>query len=63
MGTEAIYRRWLSGEIEWDQDLSERFSVLIVDKKAAHITYVTDLMMFIPVYRFKGKTPPFWELT
>lgn len=58
-GTEAIYRRWLSGAIEWDQDLSGPFSVLIVDKKAGHITYVTDLMMFIPVYRFRRENALF----
>src|SRR5699024_10278447 len=31
-GTEAIYNRWLEGNIKWDQDLSGPFVVLIIFK-------------------------------
>lgn len=53
VGTKAVYERWLSGEIKWDEDLSGPFVVLIVDKSTRQITYVTDLMLFIPIYRYR----------
>ena len=51
-GAQAIYDRWVSGKIQWDEDLSGPFAVLIVDKKSLKITCITDLMMFIPVYQY-----------
>ena len=51
-GTRRIYDRYLSGEISWTKDLSGPFAVLAVDKGRAALSCITDLMMFIPAYRF-----------
>ncbi|NRQ42156.1 hypothetical protein HRH59_06190 [Rheinheimera sp. YQF-2] len=51
-GTQALYQRWLSGELQWDSDLSGPFVVLIVDKQRQTLSCITDLMMFIPVYQY-----------
>ncbi|MGP9801288.1 asparagine synthase-related protein [Rheinheimera sp. NSM] len=51
-GTQALYRRWLSGELQWDSDLSGPFVVLIVDKQHRTLSCITDLMMFIPAYQY-----------
>ena len=51
-GTRAIYERWLSGKMQWDEDLSGPFTVLIVDKKKTEVICITDLLMFIPVYQY-----------
>jgi hypothetical protein len=50
IGTRAILERVLSGDIDWDEDLSGPFVVLLVDKVRAMARCLTDLMMFIPVY-------------
>lgn len=52
-GTKAVYERWLNGQIIWDEDLSGPFAVFVVDKFANHITYVTDMMLFIPIYCYR----------
>ena len=52
-GTKAVYERWLKDQMIWDEDLSGPFVVLIVDKSMRQITYVTDLMLFIPIYRYR----------
>lgn len=52
-GTQAIYDRWLSGQMKWDDDLSGPFAVFIINKINAEITCVTDLMAFIPIYKFQ----------
>lgn len=51
-GSQEIYMRWLSGKIQWDEDLSGPFAILIVDKKSLQITCITDLLMFIPVFQY-----------
>lgn len=51
-GTQAIYERYFTGKICWDEDLSGPFAVLSIDKIDKKITGVTDLMMFIPVYNY-----------
>jgi asparagine synthetase B (glutamine-hydrolysing) len=51
-GTKAIYDRWLSGGMQWDEDLSGPFVVLAVDKIARQVVCITDLMSFIPVHRY-----------
>jgi len=51
VGTKSIYERWLAKKIQWDEDLSGPFVVLVVDKEKKQITCITDLMMFIPAYR------------
>ncbi len=51
-GSKSIYDRWLTGTIKWDEDLSGPFAVLIVNKESKQVTYITDLLSFIPVYRY-----------
>lgn len=49
--TQAIYERWvLQRAMNWVHDLSGPFTVLLINKKTALVTVVTDLMAFIPVY-------------
>src|SRR5690554_4682290 len=51
VGTEAIYNRWIvEGKIQWDEDLSGPFTILLIDKEQGTVNVVTDLMAFIPVY-------------
>src|SRR5690606_36044449 len=34
VGTEAIYNRWIvEGKIQWDEDLSGPFTILLIDKE------------------------------
>ncbi|WP_052748921.1 asparagine synthase-related protein [Arsukibacterium ikkense] len=51
-GSQALYQRWLSGDLQWDTDLSGPFVVVIVDKQQQTLSCITDLMMFIPVYQY-----------
>src|SRR5699024_9760420 len=53
-GTQAIFERWLIGEMSWDNDLSGPFVVLIINKQTSEITCITDLMSFIPVYLYQS---------
>lgn len=55
IATDAVYRRWLAGEVNWGDDLSGPYAVLVVDKEAGSICVVTDLMSFIPVYRHQSE--------
>ncbi|EKO3743047.1 hypothetical protein [Vibrio metschnikovii] len=49
--TKAIYERWvIENIIQWDEDLSGPFTILLIDKLTSNITTVSDLMSFIPVY-------------
>ncbi|TVP45583.1 MAG: hypothetical protein EA350_08515 [Gemmatimonadales bacterium] len=50
--TRALVDRWIKGHMDWGEDLSGPFAVLIVEKATGEATCVTDLMMFLPVYRF-----------
>ncbi|HCG6981482.1 TPA: hypothetical protein NJ384_001912 [Vibrio parahaemolyticus] len=51
IATKAIYNRWvIDGLIQWDEDLSGPFTILLIDKLAENVTIVTDLMSFIPIY-------------
>lgn len=52
-GTIAIYERWITGEICWDEDLSGPFIVFILNKQSAEIFCVTDLMSYIPVFTYQ----------
>jgi asparagine synthetase B (glutamine-hydrolysing) len=52
-GTKAIYKRWLSGEMNWDEDLSGPFAICIINKQSHEALFVTDLMSFIPLYQYK----------
>lgn len=49
--TQSIYNRWVvEGNIQWDEDLSGPFTILLIDKQDKAVTVITDLMAFIPVY-------------
>src|SRR5690606_2956777 len=49
--TVSIYNRWIvDKKIQWDEDLSGPFTILLISKQDKMITAVTDLMAFIPVY-------------
>ncbi|MCG3741551.1 hypothetical protein [Vibrio cincinnatiensis] len=51
IATKSIYNRWvIDGLIQWDEDLSGPFTILLIDKLTASVTIVTDLMSFIPIY-------------
>lgn len=52
-GTESIFHRWKSGKMNWDKDLSGPFAVLIINKTLREVIFVTDIMSFIPVYKYK----------
>src|SRR5699024_7099526 len=55
-GTQAIYTRWIEGTIQWDEDLSGPFVILIINKKTSDAFSVTDIMSFIPVYKLQTAT-------
>ncbi|MFB9974598.1 hypothetical protein FPQ10_06185 [Allobacillus sp. SKP2-8] len=55
LGTKAIYNRWLRGDIQFDEDLSGPFIIIVVNKITSEIIFVTDLMSFIPCYKFEGE--------
>ena len=49
--TQAIFQRWvIDGKMQWDEDLSGPFTVLLINKLDNTLRIVTDLMAFIPVY-------------
>lgn len=49
--TEAIYHRWVvDGRVQWDEDLSGPFTIILIGKVDQSVTVITDLMAFIPVY-------------
>lgn len=49
--TKAIYQKWIiENQIQWDEDLSGPFTILLIDKAQGSVIIVTDLMAFIPVY-------------
>src|SRR5699024_2444535 len=51
IATQAIYERWATqNKMDWVNDLSGPFTILLINKKTSLITAVTDLMGFIPVY-------------
>ncbi|WP_052131408.1 hypothetical protein [Planococcus sp. CAU13] len=52
-GTKAVLQRWLEKKINWDEDLNGPFAILIINKRTAVITCVTDLMSFIPVFAYQ----------
>src|SRR5699024_7084925 len=51
--TQAIYDRWVTqNKMDWVNDLSGPFTILLINKKTFLVTAVTDLMAFIPVYSY-----------
>ncbi len=50
-GTRLLAERHQAGSMRWADDLSGPFVVLVVDKASGRLECVTDLMMFIPVFR------------
>ncbi|PYZ92585.1 hypothetical protein CR194_13015 [Salipaludibacillus keqinensis] len=55
-GTQAIFNRWLENNIQWDEDLSGPFVVLIINKRTSEVLCFTDLMSFIPVYKYEDSS-------
>lgn len=51
-GTALIRERFKAGKLRFAEDLSGPFAILCLDKAAATLTVVTDIMMFLPVYRY-----------
>jgi len=51
-GTKAIYNRVKKGIMQWEEDLSGPFAILLINKNTSEIHCTTDLMSFIPVYSF-----------
>lgn len=52
LGTKAIFERWNSGNIIWDKDLNGPFSVLIINKDKQEVVCITDIMSFIPIFKY-----------
>ncbi|MGL5633322.1 MAG: hypothetical protein ACRDD3_13270 [Azovibrio sp.] len=50
-GTSAVLERWLKGKLNPESDLSGPFTLLIINKAVRQVVCITDLLMFIPVYR------------
>lgn len=58
--SKAVYERWIiESNIQWDEDLSGPFTILLVDKSDSTLQVVTDLMAFIPVYACEKETSIF----
>ncbi|MEI3611400.1 hypothetical protein [Pseudogracilibacillus sp. SO30301A] len=54
-GTKSIFNRWLNGKINWNEDFSGPFHILIINKKERTCLSVTDIMSFVPVYYFNNE--------
>lgn len=52
-GTKAVIERWKKGEMQWDEDVSGPYTILIINKKSSEILCITDLMSFIPVFVYQ----------
>lgn len=48
----SILQRWKSKSADWSEDLSGPFVVFIINKNTKDLFCYTDLMMFIPVYKY-----------
>ncbi len=59
-GTYAILERWRVGSLNWSDDLSGPFVVLVIDKINLVVDCITDLMLFIPVYQYSNKGDVCW---
>ena len=53
IGTKAIFDRWKANNINWDEDLSGPFAIIIINKVSSKVSFVTDLMSFIPIYIYQ----------
>ncbi|CAL2082897.1 asparagine synthase-related protein [Tenacibaculum sp. 190524A05c] len=52
-GSKLIYKRWIKEkQMEWDEDLSGPFVIILFNKKTSELRVVTDMLSFIPVYHF-----------
>lgn len=54
-GTEAIFDKFSQGCLNFHEDLSGPFVLICVDKSLGRISYVTDMMLFIPVYKYENE--------
>ena len=57
--TAELLRRWLTGRMDWSEDLDGPFCVVLVDKKKGSVHCITDLMLFTPVYIHTGRCGPY----
>lgn len=53
-GTRAILERWTEGRMVWEEDLSGPFVALFADRHSGEVTWVTDLLMSLPVYEHRA---------
>lgn len=51
-GVESLFKKFVSSKIVYHEDLSGPFILFYVDKIERKIGYVTDLMLFAPVYNY-----------
>ena len=51
-GTALIRERFRTGGLRFAEDLSGPFVIVCLDKASSTLTVVTDIMMFLPVYRY-----------
>jgi len=51
--TRTLYQRWTRDAVKWNDDLSGPFAILSVSKRQRTVSFVTDLMGFIPVYQHR----------
>ena len=54
-GTQAVYERWLHGEMIWGEDLSGPFCFFVINKLESGLSLVTDLMSFVPVFQMMNQ--------
>lgn len=54
-GTRLILEHWQRGKVDWSEDLSGPFVILVIDKWTGVVDCITDMMMFIPVYQYCDK--------
>lgn len=54
-GTELVLGRFRAQTLRFDEDLSGPFFILCIDKTKNTVTFVTDMMLFIPAYLYEGR--------
>ena len=55
-GTKLIYNRWIEDEINFDEDLSGPFTIVVINKITSDVDFITDIMSFIPIYVSQNET-------
>lgn len=52
-GTQAIFERWEKGELQPENDLNGPYTIVIIDKNEQDFIVISDIMSFIPVYKYE----------